>query len=216
MALDRVTIEVIRRHSPLGRTLLVGGADSVVVEPQSFLESCGANEIAVVDMLQPSFGKWLRQDLNLPFDLDCQYDTVIDNGTIEHIANIGQCLKTEMLATKVGGTLIIQTVTDSNQMHGFYQLSPHIFVDMFVPENGWSLLELRTYRVGSTKSRLEPIDCSQQLRLHLPRYIVAVAKKVVGLPLVWPMQTLWKGPWVRAKKQPVKNALKLCAYCLKP
>jgi SAM-dependent methyltransferase len=71
-------------------------------------------------------------DLNwdsLPGDLEGQYDTVLDSGTIEHVFHIPNALANAVRLAKVGGRIIFLSPSANHVDHGFYMFSPTLFHD---------------------------------------------------------------------------------------
>ena len=83
----------------------------------------------------------LRLDLNQPIALERQYDVTMNNGTAEHILNIGQFLKTIHECTKPGGLMLHEAPFNGWIDHGFYTLQPTLFFDV-AAANQYDLLGL--------------------------------------------------------------------------
>lgn len=119
-------------------------------------------------------------DLNEAQDLG-QYDLVIDAGTIEHVANIGQALMTAAKAVKVGG-LIFHTPPMSMMNHGFYNLCPTLFQD-FYTQNGWKIEHFSVWAK-------DKFSWSKTYRFKAPpeSHIFCLARKNKE-GLIWPTQS---------------------------
>lgn len=83
----------------------------------------------------------MKLDLNEPLALDRQYDITMNNGTAEHILNIGQFLKSMHQCTKPGGLMIHEAPFNGWVDHGFYTLQPTLFFDISAA-NHYDLLGL--------------------------------------------------------------------------
>ncbi len=73
-------------------------------------------------------------DLNsvsTPEHLLNQYDVVIDSGTIEHVFHLPNCLAHLERLAKPGGRIVHLSPTSNTANHGFYSLSPTLFVDYY-------------------------------------------------------------------------------------
>lgn len=81
----------------------------------------------------------LKLDLNEPIELEQQYDVTINNGTAEHIFNVGQFFKTMHASTKPGGLMFHDAPFTGWIDHGFYTLQPTLFLDV-AAGNGYELL----------------------------------------------------------------------------
>jgi hypothetical protein len=128
---------------------------------------------------------------------DWEYDAtkpdfglIIDPGTIEHIANIGNCWRTLCAVTALNGLVIhANPLTMAN--HGFYSIHPTAYLDLY-EANGFkveSLTELsgpldnRTIRDVKTTHRFQP---SQNA------VVMCVARKVRDVPFTWPIQSKYR------------------------
>lgn len=81
----------------------------------------------------------LKLDLNEPIALERQYDVTINNGTAEHIFNVGQFFKTMHDCTKPAGLMFHDAPFTGWIDHGFYTLQPTLFLDV-IAVNGYELL----------------------------------------------------------------------------
>ncbi len=72
-------------------------------------------------------------DLNrdIPAELRNGFDTVFDCGTIEHVFNLPKALENLVNLTKVDGRIILCSPSSNYMDHGFYMLSPTLFMDFF-------------------------------------------------------------------------------------
>jgi SAM-dependent methyltransferase len=78
-------------------------------------------------------------DLNIPVPahLNERFDTVIDGGTLEHVFNFPEAIKSAMQMVKAGGRLFIMTPANNYFGHGFYQFGPELFYRVLSAENGY-------------------------------------------------------------------------------
>ena len=83
-------------------------------------------------------------DLNepIPRDFREQYDLVLDGGTLEHIFNFPNGLKNVMEMVRVGGHAIFLSPTNNFVGHGFYQLSPELYLQALSEQNGFRIERL--------------------------------------------------------------------------
>lgn len=119
-------------------------------------------------------------DLNEAHDLG-SYDLVIDAGTIEHVANIGQALMNAAKAVKVGGQ-IFHTSPMTMLNHGFFNICPTFFYD-FYTQNEWEIEHLTARGPSSFK-------WSKIYRFQAPSEtsIFCLARKK-SEELIWPTQS---------------------------
>ena len=106
-------------------------------------------------------GAELVHDFNTVLDSKwyCQYDLVIDGGTLEHVFNFPQGLANCMNLLKVGGHLFIFTPANNNMGHGFYQFSPELFYRALSEENGFRVEDMVLY-----DSRYPGVELDDKLR----------------------------------------------------
>lgn len=112
--------------------------NSVYAEP--LFEMLGANHIDSMD--QSGFEKaTVIHDLNqsLPDRFQSRYSAVFDGGTLEHVFNFPQAVKSCMDMLCVGGHFISITPTNNYCGHGFYQFSPELFFSVFSEEFGFRI-----------------------------------------------------------------------------
>jgi hypothetical protein len=119
-----------------------------------------------------------------------EFGLVIDPGTLEHIANIGNCWRTICAVTALNGRVIhANPITMAN--HGFYSIHPTAYVDIY-EANGFEvdlMLELsgplanRTVREAPRFNRYEPAANAVML---------VSARKVKEVPFTWPVQTKYR------------------------
>ncbi len=83
-------------------------------------------------------------DLNFPLadHLKYQYSVVFDGGTLEHVFNFPEALKSCMEMLKPGGHFISITPANNQCGHGFYQFSPELFFSAFSKESGFKIKAL--------------------------------------------------------------------------
>jgi SAM-dependent methyltransferase len=83
-------------------------------------------------------------DLNLPLPKKYHgiYDTVINFGTLEHIFNISEALKSCSALCKKGGQILHVLPSNNFCGHGFYQFSPELFFSLYSEKNGHAETEV--------------------------------------------------------------------------
>jgi len=107
----------------------------------SFLRSLGASKIDVCDA-SPYEGANIILDLNQPppNSIEASYSCVIDLGTLEHVFHYPRALQTAMSCVAKNGHIIIATPANNLMGHGFYQLSPELFLHALSEENGFQII----------------------------------------------------------------------------
>ncbi len=81
----------------------------------------------------------LQHDLNLPLDLDRQFDVVANIGTAEHVFDIARVFRTVHQATAPGGLMIHTVPFNGWWDHGFYSVQPTLFFDL-AASNGYEMV----------------------------------------------------------------------------
>jgi len=128
---------------------------------------------------------------------DYGYGLVIDPGTIEHIANIGNCWRTICAVTALDGAVIhCNPLTMAN--HGFYSIHPTAYVDLY-EANGFRIdlllelsgpLEARKIRELPKHHRYEPAPNA---------VVLCVARKIEDVAFNWPTQFKYRqNPMLKA------------------
>ena len=138
----------------------VAGASSPVSSRRLF-EALGSADFHEMDNSDYE-GADVLQNLNLPVpgELASKYSVVFDGGTLEHVFNVAEALRSCMRMLKVGGHFIGHSPANNWFGHGFYQFSPEFFRRAFSPENGFEIVRLVAY---------EPSGGGQWFDVHDPR-----------------------------------------------
>lgn len=99
-------------------------------------------------------------DLNRPLDpsLEGKYDIIFDGGTLEHVFNCQEALRSYMKLCKVGGSIVITTPANNWMGHGFYQFGPDFYFRTLCPENGFRIRRMIITAVGPWKRWYEVSD----------------------------------------------------------
>lgn len=81
-----------------------------------------------------------RHDLNNPFAMDEQVDVTVNNGTAEHVFNVGEVFASMHRATKPGGLMVHEGPLVRGWVdHGFFNFQPTLFFDL-ARANNYSML----------------------------------------------------------------------------
>ncbi len=77
-------------------------------------------------------------DMNLPMPAGFKtYDTVCDFGTIEHVFRITQAIQNLIALCKEGGQILHVAPANNFCGHGFWQMSPELFLSLYSRRNGF-------------------------------------------------------------------------------
>ena len=102
----------------------------------------------------------LKIDLNQPVQLEAKYDLVVNDGTGEHICNIGQFLRTIHEVTVPGGIMYHNSPFSGWFDHGFYSINPTLYFDL-ARANGYQILILVYGEL--TPAKIVRIDRREQI-----------------------------------------------------
>lgn len=136
-------------------------------------------------------------DIGKPPRYKNYYSLVIDPGTLEHIANIGNCWRTICAVTAIGGA-VIHCNPFGWANHGMYSIHPTAYIDVY-EANGFEIetlaelsgpLDNRTIRDAKTTTRFSAAPNAVML---------CVARKVKDVAFSWPIQSKYRrNPTLRA------------------
>ena len=165
MGVDYYIAKRIRALSPIGKTLTIGRQNWWCTKKESqklgliwhpdysrttyaepFFCECGASNVDSVDIVSDENPTFVC-DLTKPLPTDFgQYDTIIDLGTAEHIADQAPYWKNLHSALHHGGRLVVCVPANQHCGHGLYQFSPEFFATMggfmatvWMIEYGWTV-----------------------------------------------------------------------------
>lgn len=139
-------------------------------------------------------------DLNLPdppAELVGQYDVVLTGGSLEHVFDVGNGIRTTLAMIKPYGLLIHMGPMNNWVDHGFYQFSPTLWFDL-AADNGMSVLQsavcdfIETPKGGGYfLHQVAPGEGSHLAAKDVKRVHVFVARRVKTVPFQVPKQSLY-------------------------
>jgi SAM-dependent methyltransferase len=153
-------------------------------------ESAGMAHFECVDV-NPSRGAETFRDLNEPLPAEYReaFDLVLDAGTIEHCANIGQALMNAAQAVKPGGR-VFHSPPLAMMNHGFYNANPTLLFD-FYAQNGWAVEHLSGFTVPQFQPfEVDPIARTSMMPPNSALYFLA--RRAAAGALQWPTQSRYK------------------------
>lgn len=109
---------------------------------QEVLKNYGMESVKTLDLFDERADYHFDMNNKLPHDLNGQFNTVIDIGSIEHIFDTKQTLWNLFNLVKTGGHLLIHTPCNGYYNHGFYTFSPECLLQA-IELNGFSLKYLK-------------------------------------------------------------------------
>jgi hypothetical protein len=146
-----------------------------------FLRALGAAELNSIDASRYE-GAQIIHNLNaeLPKELHQRFSCLIDGGTLEHVFDIRQSLKSCMQMVKVGGHLIICQMANNCMGHGFYQFSPEFFYCALTPENGYRVKFMALSEDGRWYEPLPPQQVGERIQARTTRetFIFVLAERI--------------------------------------
>lgn len=147
----------------------------------------------------------ILHDLNqpLPERLRSRFDLVIDGGTLEHVFNFAEGMRSAMSMVKVGGSFVAHQVFNNMVGHGFYCFGPEVFYRALSEENGFVVKNVRIYeRYPRSPWRMlpDPNDLKSRVRIiswGLEVEILVHAVRVRETPIFerWPQQSDYANAW---------------------
>jgi hypothetical protein len=146
-------------------------------------------------------GANIVHDLNLPIPpaLRERYDLVWDGATLEHVFNFPVAIFNAMHMVKVGGHLLLETPTNNQCGHGFYQFSPELFFRLLTPQNGFELLRVYLRMNNRFYHVADPIKVHDRVELlsAYGAYLMVHSRKIGATPeqIVIPQQSDYPVQW---------------------
>ncbi|MEO5335407.1 MAG: hypothetical protein H7841_00735 [Magnetospirillum sp. WYHS-4] len=138
-----------------------------------------------------------RLDLNHPQDLGRRFELTVNNGTAEHIFNIGQFFKTMHDHTAAGGLMVHAAPFTGWFNHGFYNLQPTLFVDLVVTNDyrveGFFLCQNNPPSITQIRDPKELLEAALNDRLPRESSLMALVRKARDAPFVYPNQGYYAG-----------------------
>ena len=190
------------RHlqSPLRSTLCIGNPEIhwscprkyTVNDGKLLLKNLGAEKIDILDICGE---RTITQDLNLPWKTNKYWDTIIDVGTIEHVANPYTCLVEYCRHLHLNGRLVISTVYNNFGGHGYWQLTPQFLYD-FLTTNGFHGVRIQLYSPFTFRVRNWNPSTKQAWTFDTPKLMVCSAiRGGLVTDFVPPQQRHWSVPY---------------------
>ena len=190
LAAPQVVADVARFHS----VSVPPTAGHAFAEP--FFKMLGATHVDSLDF-STFEGATVQHDLNLPLPaaLHAKYDLVFDGGTLEHVFNFPQALKSCMELVRPGGHFVQISNANNFMGHGFWQISPELMYRAMSPANGFEAIAVmvRELHQGSRNADLrgnfhiarDPDELGWRVELinRRPTYIITIAKRTGDGPI---------------------------------
>jgi len=165
-----------------------------------FFVGLGAKTYEVLDA-SPYQGAGLVHDLNLPIpdSFPKQWSCVFDGGTLEHVFNFPQAMRTCMDLVSIGGHLISITPWNNWGGHGFYQFSPELFYRILSDDNGFRVKRMLMHQGVKWFSIKDPQTLGYRVEIHdcRPTLLYVSARRLNLSPIFsqWPQQSDYSKAW---------------------
>ena len=176
-----------------------------------FFVGLGAKSLDFLDASSYE-GAGFVHDLNkpLPATPSKKWSCVIDGGTLEHVFNFPEAIKTCMELVEQGGHLILITPWNNWAGHGFYQFSPELFYRLLSADNGFLLERMLIHQYGKWFSIKDPDSLGMRVEEcgSAPTLLYISAKKLKTVPIFsqWPQQSDYSKAWSTASSPSVQLA----------
>lgn len=169
----------------------MAGEMSQVVESDHFFKLIGIDFECIDIVASRQIERVVDLNFPVPQDLWGKYQIVMDPGTIEHCANIGQALMN--LANMVApGGFVVHTNPLAMFNHGFYNLNPTLYAD-FYEHNGFKVEFLSGLTgKGMMRQVFQVPVMGRFYKVPENASIIAVARRERVQPLGWPMQRKYR------------------------
>jgi hypothetical protein len=176
---------------------------------EPFFKLLGAEKIDSMDNSDYEKATILH-DLNtpLPSHLRQSYTVVVDGGTLEHVFNFPEAIRSSMMALETGGHYIGITPANNYMGHGFYQFSPELYFRIFSDENGFRVKKM-LLSLGSELDDMiwyevaDPKEVRSRVSLvnNVPVLLVIIAEKTAEKPIfaTSPQQSDYAAAWSEHK-----------------
>jgi hypothetical protein len=187
----------------------------IEADPEAFLRDnvygealfrlLGAKEISSLDVSSYE-GATIIHDLNAPIppDQHRRFSAVFDGGTLEHVFNVPQALKSCMQMVQVGGHLLQVSVANNFMGHGFWQFTPELVFRALGSSNGFRIEAVLLHEVisrGAWYAVSDPDTVRSRVELcnARPTYILAIAKRIADVEMFStpPCQSDYVAEWER-------------------
>ncbi len=156
---------------------------------EPFLEALGAESVRSFDVSAYENATDIH-DLNqpLPDKHKQQFSLVLEGGTLEHVFNFPEAIRSCMDMLAVGGHFVGIVPANNFLGHGFYQFSPELFFRLFSAANGFEMVKMVVYEDPHDAQWYQVNDPEpNRQRVELvndnPTCLGIIARKIATLPL---------------------------------
>jgi hypothetical protein len=176
---------------------------------EPLFESLGATEVSSIDASDYEHATDIH-DLNepLPDHLAGRFSVAVESGTVEHVFNLTEALRSAMRLPEVGGHVVFMTPCNNAPGHGLHQLTPELLYRAFSSDYGYTVKRflLREQRGDWYKVRHpdwyevrdpEVVGRRCEFRTRRTAYLFVLAERTADVPLFasWPQQSDYSAQW---------------------
>lgn len=139
----------------------------------------------------------LKLDLNHPVDLGRQFPVTINNGTAEHVFNLGQFFATMHRCTAPGGVMIHEGPLINGWVdHGFVNFQPTLFFDMAAANRyeieAFYVAQIAPFEIRGIGSREEMLElAAKEMLPKNPVFFVMLRKAAAEANFAFPIQGVY-------------------------
>jgi hypothetical protein len=176
---------------------------------EALFESLGATEVRSIDASGFEQASDIH-DLNepLPDHLAGRFTVAVESGTVEHVFNLTEALRSAMLLPEVGGHLVFMTPCNNAPGHGLHQLTPELLYRAFSSDNGYTV---KRFLLQEARGDWHQVRCPDwyavrdpavvgrrcEFRTRSTAYLYILAERTADVPLFanWPQQSDYSPQW---------------------
>jgi SAM-dependent methyltransferase len=193
----------LKREQPLGQVLTLGRQRLNLPSNRGefaddTLKELGATSVDALDYSDFE-GATYTGDLNRPIDLGRQFDAVVDFGTTEHVYSPASSLENCIRFCRVGGKILHALPANGDCGHGFYQLSPELFLALYSDRNGFAETEVFLADLMNQKFwwRVAPKGPSRRMMSNSisTAYVLARTTKTAEVDKLEVVQDFYEQAW---------------------
>ena len=148
-------VRYISRQRPLGQVLTIGRQEldlpaavtrQYSLDPaerycENLLGKLGAEVVHSLDFSDYE-GATIIRDLNIPFEPERSYDTVLDFGSLEHVFNQAVAFRNVANLAQQGGLVCHVLPVNNLAGHGFWQYCSDLLYEIYSADNGFEETEV--------------------------------------------------------------------------
>lgn len=222
-AFNFLRMQAIRE--PLGNTLTIGRQSLSVSRDyiseqlgielgygdgycESLLVNLTATNFASIDYSDYESPTYVG-DLNSRIEIDEQFETIVDAGSLEHIFDTAAAFRNLIRFCKLGGRVIHILPVNNLGGHGFWQFSSDLMYSIYSVDNGFSDTEVyyasgldfnNWYKTPKAKpgKRIEIVSIE-------PVILLCVTRKVAEIDVINVVQPFYKRAWDESDVSAIEN-----------